>query len=87
MNNRIRALIIQYFNWIKKFHYTCCVYGAGLTACVCEIVSRTEQYFCPIKHAQKILDTPRRYLDFFKYGDAEDYAKKLEAFRVRLGIK
>ena len=58
---------------------------AGLTAYIAEIVSRTEQYFCPIKHAHKIHGTHKRYLGFLDYGDAADYEKKLEAFRVSLG--
>ena len=51
---------LSYLNFIEKFHCTYCAYGAGLTAYICEIVSRTEQYFCPIKHAHKILGAPRR---------------------------
>lgn len=42
---------------------------------------RTEQYFCPIKHARKILGTHGRYNRFLAYGDAQDYAKRLEEFR------
>jgi hypothetical protein len=76
---------LEYLNFIEKFHCTYCAYGAGLTAYICEIVSRTEQYFCPIKHAHKILGTHKRYLNFLEYGDAADYEKKLEEFRVALG--
>ena len=78
---------LDYLNFIEKFHCTYCAYGAGLTAYICEIVSRTEQYFCPIKHARKILGTPKRYLSFLDYGDAKDYEKRLEEFRVALGKK
>ena len=76
---------LDYLNFIEKFHCTYCAYGAGLTAYIAEIVSRTEQYFCPIKHAHKILGTHKRYLSFLEYGDAVDYEKRLEAFRVALG--
>jgi hypothetical protein len=38
-----------------------------------ENVARTEQYFCPIKHARKVLGTHRRYANFLDYGDADDY--------------
>ncbi len=78
---------LEYLNFIEKFHCTYCAYGAGLTAYICEIVSRTEQYFCPIKHAHKILGTPNRYRNFLEYGDAVDYETKLEGFRVALGEK
>jgi len=78
---------LEYLNWIEKFHCTYCAYGAGLTAYICEIVSRTKQYFCPIKHAHKVLGAPKRYLEFLDFGDAVEYEKKLEAFRVSLGQK
>jgi len=76
---------LDYLNFIEKFHCTYCAYGAGLTAYIGEIVSRTEQYFCPIKHAHKILGTHKRYLGFLEYGDAVDYEKRLEEFRLALG--
>lgn len=76
---------LDYLNFIEKFHCTYCAYGAGLTAYIGEIVSRTEQYFCPVKHAHKILGTHERYLGFLEYGDAVDYEKRLEEFRLALG--
>ena len=78
---------LEYLNFIEKFHCTYCAYGAGLTAYIAEIVSRTEQYFCPIKHAHKILGTHKRYLGFIEFGDSADYEKRLEEYRVALGKK
>jgi hypothetical protein len=75
---------LEYLNFIEKFHCTYCAYGAGLIAYVGEIVARTEQYFCPIKHARKALGTHRRYANFLDYGEADDYETKLEKFRVAL---
>jgi len=75
---------LEYLNFIEKFHCTYCAYGAGLIAYMCEIVSRTEQYFCPIKHARKILGTHARYANFLDYGEAADYEAKLEEFRIAL---
>ncbi len=75
---------LEYLNFIEKFHCTYCAYGAGLIAYVGEIVARTEQYFCPIKHARKVLGTHRRYANFLDYGEAGDYETKLEKFRVAL---
>ena len=46
---------LAYLNFIEKFHCTYCAYGNGLLAYVSEIVGRTEEYFCPIKHARKML--------------------------------
>ena len=75
---------LDYLNFIEKFHCTYCGYGNGLIAYVAEIVARTEQYFCPIKHARKTLGTHLRYAHFLNYGEAEDYQAKLEGFRKAL---
>ena len=76
---------LGYLNFIEKFHCTYCEYGNGLMAYMVEILSRTEEYFCPIKHAHKMLGTHSRYKRFLDYGDAADYEKKLEAYRVAMG--
>lgn len=76
---------LGYLNIIEKFHCTYCEYGNGLMGYVSEILARTEQYFCPIKHAHKILGTHRHYNRFLAYGDAADYEARLEAYRVAAG--
>jgi hypothetical protein len=76
---------LGFLNFIEKFHCTYCEYGNGLMAYMVEILARTEEYFCPIKHAHKVLGTHARYKHFLDYGDAADYEKKLEAYRVGLG--
>jgi hypothetical protein len=76
---------LAYLNVIEKFHCTYCEYGNGLMSYVREILARTEQYFCPIKHAHNILGTHGRYNRFLDYGDAADYQARLEEFRVALG--
>lgn len=76
---------LEYLNFIEKFHCNYCGYASGLIAYVYEILARTEQYFCPIKHARRILGTHSRYRRFLDYGEAADYAARLEAFRIALG--
>lgn len=78
---------LEYLNFIEKFHCTYCAYGTGLIAYISEIIARTEQYFCPIKHARTMLGTHARYAHFLEYGDAEDYEAKLEQYRSALGKK
>ena len=78
---------LHYLNFIEKFHCTYCEYGNGLMSYMAEILARTEEYFCPIKHAHKVLGTHARYKRFLNYGDATDYEAKLEAYRVGLGEK
>jgi hypothetical protein len=75
---------LGYLNFIEKFHCTYCAYGAGLVAYIGEIIARTEQYFCPIKHARKIMGTHARYRNFIDYGDSDEYEARLEKFRVAL---
>lgn len=76
---------LSYLNWVEKFHCTYCAYGAGLIAYIREVIACTEQYFCPIKHAHKILGTHTRYAEFLDYGDAADYEARLKEFRSALG--
>ena len=76
---------LGYLNFFQGFHCTYCAYGSGLIAYCSEIVARTEQYFCPIKHARKIRGTHARYARFLEFGDGADYDKKLEQFRIDLG--
>ena len=76
---------LGYLNFIEKFHCTYCEYGNGLMSYMAEILARTEEYFCPIKHAHKILGTHAHYNRFLDYGDAAHYEARLEEYRVALG--
>lgn len=75
---------LAYLNIIEKAHCMYCSYAVGLLAYAQEITARTEQYFCPIKHAQKILNAHSRYKDFLSYGDADNLHEKVEEFRAAL---
>jgi hypothetical protein len=78
---------LAYLNLFEKFHCLYCSYATGLLAYATEIVARTEQYFCPIKHAYKVLGSHARYGRFLDYGDATDYAARVEEFRCALEEK
>lgn len=73
---------LGYLNIIERFHCEYCSYASGLMAYLTEIIARTEQYFCPIKHARKVLGVHVHYARFLAYGDATDFHARLEAFRV-----
>ncbi len=75
---------LAYLNIIEKVHCLYCSYAVGMVAYTQEIIARTEQYFCPIKHARKMLNTHSRYERFLDYGDGEEFHRKLEAFRALL---
>ena len=72
---------LPYLNAIEKFNCFYCSYANGLAAYFREIAARTEQYWCPIKHARRILAAHDRYPKFFEYGDGESYRKGLERLR------
>ena len=75
---------LSYLNIVEKSHCMYCTYGNGLLAFATEIIARTEQYFCPIKHARKMLGRHARYAKFVEFGDAADFQAKLEQFRTDL---
>jgi hypothetical protein len=76
---------LPYLNTIEKYGCFYCAYANGLAGFVREIAARTEQYFCPIKHARRIIAAHERYPRFFDHGDAESYAKGLERLRKEFG--
>ncbi len=45
---------LSYLNIIEKLNCMYCGYGNGVAAYALEIIARTEQYWCPIKHAKNI---------------------------------
>ncbi len=75
---------LAYLNIIEKAHCLYCSYAVGLLAFASEVTARTEQYFCPIKHANRVLGPHSRYDKFLEYGEAEDFHTRLEAYRVEL---
>ncbi|WP_296427760.1 hypothetical protein [Yoonia sp.] len=75
---------LHYLNWLEKLNCAYCSYGNGLLSYACEIASRTEQYWCPIKHARRIANTHRHYRQFAEYGDAEGYRNLVDALDKRL---
>jgi hypothetical protein len=72
---------LNYLNLIEKLNCAYCSYFNGLIAYIQEIAARTEQYWCPIKHARRISTLHSRYQKFFSYGDAENYRAQIEVVR------
>jgi hypothetical protein len=52
-----------------------------LLAYVVEIAGRTEQHWCPIRHARRIQHAHDRYAHFLPYGDASAYREKIDEVR------
>lgn len=72
---------LNYLNLIEKFNCAYCSYFNGLIAYVQEIAGRTEQFWCPIKHARRISMLHSRYRYFLAYGDAKSYRNNKEEIR------
>ena len=71
-------------NAIEKANCTFCSYANGVIAYVREIAARTEQYWCPIKHARAVPAPHARYHRFLDYGDARGYRRNLTTMRHTL---
>lgn len=72
---------LAYLNPLEKLNCVYCGYANGLIAYAREIAARTEEYWCPIKHARAVQARHRRYVGFVAYGDAEAYRRRQEALR------
>lgn len=75
---------LKHLNSIEQFHCIYCGYANGLLSYAREITARTEQYWCPIKHARRIIDRHSRYHYFMDFGDASDYHERMLKLRQEL---
>lgn len=75
---------LQYLNIIERMNCMYCGYGNGVLAYAMEVAARTEQYWCPIKHASHVPSPHSHYHRFLPYGDAEGYVSELERLRQEL---
>jgi hypothetical protein len=77
---------LAYLNIIEKLNCAYCSYANGLAGYYREIAGRTEQYWCPIKHARRILHAHSYYHNFTDFGDAETYRNELDSLRRELAV-
>lgn len=75
---------LAYLNAIEKLNCLYCSYCNGLIGYVREVASRTEQYWCPIKHARRVIAAHNHYAAFLDYGDADAYRRDLPQLRQQL---
>jgi len=75
--------VLGYLNWIEKLNCSYCGYFNGVLGFVSEVAARTEQYWCPVRHARPMKSVHGRYRHFFEYGDAKGYREGLEEVRKR----
>jgi hypothetical protein len=75
---------LKYLNVLERLNCDYCSYFNGLSSYAMEIAARTEQYWCPIKHASGKAQRHSRAHRFIDYGDADTYRKKLLEIRKEL---
>jgi len=76
---------LAYLNTIEKINCAYCSYANGAIAFAREVASRTEVYWCPIKHARRVLGPHPYYQGFADFGDAEGFREKLR--QMKDGVK
>ena len=75
---------LGYLNAIEKINCMYCGYANGVFAYVREVAARTEQYWCPIRHAHRTRGSHAHYREFVDYGDAQGYKQRLPVLRAEL---
>jgi hypothetical protein len=76
---------LAYLNVIEKFNCAYCSYCNGAIAFAREVASRTEVYWCPIKHARRVLGPHPHYQGFADFGDAEGFRARIR--QLEDGVK
>jgi hypothetical protein len=72
---------LRYLNALEGFNCLYCSYGNGVLAYAVEVAGRTEQHWCPIKHARRVQNAHDRYAHFLPYGDAPAYRQQIDKIR------
>ena len=78
---------LAYLNIIENINCAYCSYGTGVIAFAREVAARTEVYWCPIKHARRVLGAHPHYQGFADFGDAEGFRQKIEGMKDAVTIK
>ena len=76
---------LTYLHLAEKLSCEYCAYANGILAYFTEIAARTEQHWCPIKHAGCVKCAHSRYKKFVDFGDAEQYRLHVEEIRRAYG--
>ena len=77
---------LAYLNAVEKINCAYCSYANGVASFFREVAARTEVYWCPIKHARRVLGPHPHYQGFADFGDAEEYRARLAAMKDSVKI-
>ena len=69
---------LAYLNGIEKLNCIFCGYANGVINFTRQVAGRTEEYWCPIKHAARIHDAHAKYREFVAFGDVQVWEIKIQ---------
>lgn len=72
---------LKYLNAVERLNCDYCSYFTGVLSYAAEVAARTEQFWCPIKHASAAAARSSRAQYYTDYGDAAAWRERLEAIR------
>ncbi|MDO9488833.1 MAG: hypothetical protein Q7J32_10705 [Sphingomonadaceae bacterium] len=75
---------LPYLDAVGKLNCVYCGYANGVIAYAREVASRSEQYWCPIKHGDAPAGVHHRYAVFAEFGDGAGYDARAERLREAL---
>lgn len=75
---------LRYLNLIQRINCDYCAYFNGVIAYAREVASRTEQFFCPIRHALRTKGLHSRHQNFLPYGDRNNVRSRMQKLRKDL---
>jgi hypothetical protein len=76
---------LAYLNLLEKINCAYCSYCNNAIAFIREVAARTEIYWCPIKHARRVLGAHPHYQGFADFGDADAF--RAQQAQMKDGVK
>jgi hypothetical protein len=76
---------LAYLNLLEKINCAYCSYCNNAIAFIREVAARTEVYWCPIKHARRVLGAHPHYQGFADFGDADAF--RAQQAQMKDGVK
>lgn len=75
---------LPHMSFRERLNCAYCDYAQGVLDYAGEVVSRTEHFWCPIKHGRTVTrHEPPYYKDYIPYEDTAHFDKKLRQQRAR----
>ena len=76
--------LLSHLNFLEKIFCVFCGYGNGVIQYCAEVSSRTEEFWCPIKHNKKVGFEHKRYKNYLEYEDSLEYHQKRKDIRLKM---